>query len=92
MVTSFEGLLELFSTGDTTGNLETTSNPGSSKFCSALRGRDHGTTTLGVEEGDTMLSYNGADTFNSIYNHIFLSALAKIVPSLKPYARNLYVR
>ena len=38
------------------------------------------TATLGFEEGCTILSYNGANAFNSIYYHRFLPALAEIVP------------
>ena len=48
--------------------------------------------TLGFEEGCTILSYDGANTFNSIYRHRFLPALAEIVPSVIPYAANLYAR
>ena len=50
------------------------------------------TATLGFEEGCTILSYDGANTFNSIYRHRFLPALAEIVPSVVPYASNLYAR
>ena len=50
------------------------------------------TATLGFEEGCTILSYDGTNTFNSIYRHRFLPALAEIVPSVVPYASNLYVR
>ena len=50
------------------------------------------TATLGFEGGCTILSYDGANTFNSIYCHRFLSALAKIVPSVVPYAASLYAR
>ena len=49
-------------------------------------------TLLDVEEGCTILSYDGENTFNSIYRHRFLPALAEIVPSLVPYASNLYAR
>ena len=38
------------------------------------------TATLGFEEGCTILSYDGANAFNSIYRHRFLPALAEIVP------------
>ena len=48
--------------------------------------------TLGFEEGYTILSYDGANAFNSIYRHRFLPALAEIVPSMVPYAANLYAR
>ena len=48
--------------------------------------------TLGFEEGCTILSYDGANAFNSMYRHRFLPALAKIVPSVVPYASNLYAR
>ena len=50
------------------------------------------TATLGFEEGWTILSYDGANAFNSIYRHRFLPALAEIVPSVVPYASNLYAR
>ena len=50
------------------------------------------TATLGLEEDCTILSYDGANAFNSIYRHRFLPALAKIVPSVVPYASNLYER
>ena len=50
------------------------------------------TATLGFEEGCTILSYDGANVFNSIYRHRFLPALAEIVPSVVPYASNLYAR
>ena len=46
------------------------------------------TTTLGFEEGCAILSYDGANAFNSIYRHRFLPALAEIVPSVVPYASN----
>ena len=42
------------------------------------------TATLGFEEGCTILSYDGANAFNSIYRHRFLPALAEIVPSVVP--------
>ena len=48
--------------------------------------------TLGFEEGCTILSYDGANALNSIYRHRFLPALAEIVPSVVPYASNLYTR
>ena len=50
------------------------------------------TATLGFEECYTILSYNGANASNSIYRHRFLLALAEIVPSVVPYASNLYGR
>ena len=50
------------------------------------------TATLGFEEGFTILSYDGANTFNSIYRHRFLPELAEIVPSVVLYASNLYAR
>ena len=50
------------------------------------------TATLGFEEGCTILSFHGANTLNSIYRHRFLPALAEIVPSVVPYASNLYAR
>ena len=50
------------------------------------------TATLGFEEGCIILSYDGANAFNSIYRHRFLPALAEIVPSVVPYASNLYAR
>ena len=40
------------------------------------------TATLSLEEGYTILSYDGASAFNSIYRHRFLPALAEIVPSV----------
>ena len=48
--------------------------------------------TLGFEEDCTILSYDGENAFNSIYRHRFLPALAEIVPSMVPYASNLYAR
>ena len=50
------------------------------------------TATMGFEEGCTILSYDGANTFNSMYRYRFLPALAQIVPSAVPYAVNLYAR
>ena len=50
------------------------------------------TATLGFEEGCTILSYDGANAFNSIYRHRFLPALAEIAPLVVPYASNLYAR
>ena len=37
--------------------------------------------TLGFEEGCTILSYDGANAFNSIYRPRLLPALTKIIPS-----------
>ena len=48
------------------------------------------TATLGLKEGCTILSYDGTNTFNSIYRHRFLPAPAEIVPSVISYALNLY--
>ena len=48
--------------------------------------------TLGFEEGCTILSYDGADDFISIYRHRFLPALADIVPSVVLFVANLYGR
>ena len=45
--------------------------------------------TLGFEEGCTIVSYDGANAFDNIYHHRFLSALAEIVPSVVPYASKL---
>ena len=50
------------------------------------------TTTLGSQEGCIILSYDGANTFNSIYRPKFLPALAEIVPSVVSCAANLYPR
>ena len=50
------------------------------------------TATMGFEEGCITLSYDGANAFRSIYYHRFLPALAKFVPSVAPYATNLYER
>ena len=50
------------------------------------------TSTLDFEEGCTILSYDGANPFNSIYRHRFLPALAEFVPSAVPYASNLHAR
>ena len=50
------------------------------------------TAILGFKEGCTILSYDGANAFNSIYHHRFLPALAEIVPSVVPYALDLYAR
>ena len=50
------------------------------------------TATLGFDEGCTILSYDGANTLNSIYRHRFLPALAEIVPSAVPYTSNLCAR
>ena len=48
------------------------------------------TATLTFEEGCTILSYDGTSVFNSISRHRFLPALAEIVPSVVPYAANLW--
>ena len=50
------------------------------------------TATLDFEEGCTILSYDGANAFNTIYRHKFLSAIAETVLSVVPYASNLYAR
>ena len=50
------------------------------------------TATLGFKKGCTILSYDGASAFNSIYCHRFLPALAEFVPSVVPHASNLYAR
>ena len=50
------------------------------------------TATLGFEEGYTILSYDGANAFNSIYCLRFFQALAETVPSVTPYTSNLYAR
>ena len=50
------------------------------------------TATLSFEEGCTILSYDGANVFNSIYRHRFLPTLAEVVPAVVPYASNLYAR
>ena len=50
------------------------------------------TATLGLKEGCTFLSYDGTNTFNSIYRHRFLPAPAEIVPSVISYALNLYAQ
>ena len=50
------------------------------------------TTTLDFEEGCTILSYDGANGFSSIYRHRFLPALAETFPSVVPYASNLYAQ
>ena len=50
------------------------------------------TTTLGFEEGCTILSYGGANALNNIYRHRFLPTLAEIVPSVVTYASNLYAQ
>ena len=50
------------------------------------------TAMLGFEERCTILSYDGANAFNSIYRHRFLPALAKSVPSVAPYASSLYTQ
>ena len=50
------------------------------------------TVPLGFEEVCTILSYDGANAFNSKYCHRFLPALAEIVLSVVSYASNLYAR
>ena len=50
------------------------------------------TVKLGFEGGCTILSYDGANAFHSIYRHRLLPALAEIVSSVVPYASNLYAR
>ena len=50
------------------------------------------TPTRGFGEGCTILSYNGANAFNSIHHHRFLPALAEIIPSVVPNASNLYAK
>ena len=50
------------------------------------------TATLGFEAGCSILSYYGANALNSIYRYRFLPALAETVPSVVPYASNLYAR
>ena len=50
------------------------------------------TATLGFQEDSTILSYDGANAFNSMYRHRFLPALADVVPTVVPYAANLYAR
>ena len=49
-------------------------------------------TTLGFEEVCTILSYDRAVAFNSIYRYRFLPALEEIVPSVVPYTSNVYAR
>ena len=48
--------------------------------------------TLALEEGCTIRLNDGANAFNSVYRHRFLTALEEIVPSLVPYEANLYAR
>ena len=48
------------------------------------------TATLGFEQGCTILSYDGINAFNSIHRHRFLPALAETIPSVVPFASNLY--
>ena len=50
------------------------------------------TATLGFKEDRPLLSYDGENTFNSINCHMFLPALTEIVPSVVPYAADLYAR
>ena len=42
------------------------------------------TAILGFKEGCTILSYDGANAFNSMYRNRFLPTLAEIVPSVVP--------
>ena len=57
------------------------------------RSRDNGAhSNTGFEESCTILSYDRANAFNSIYRQKLLPALAEIVPSVVPYASNLYAR
>ena len=78
-VISCAELLALFFAADTAGSWQTTSSLGV-------------TATLGFEEGCTIPSYDGANALRSIYRHRFMPALAEIVPSVVPYASNLYAR
>ena len=86
----------LFSAADTAGSWQTTASPGArTAYLVAVSGGVEimaFTATLGFEEGCTILSYDGANAFNSIYRHRFLPALAETVPSVVPYASNLYAR
>ena len=50
------------------------------------------TATLGFEAGCTILSYYEANALNSLYCYRFLPALAETIPSVVPYASNLYAR
>ena len=50
------------------------------------------TATIGFEEGCTILSYDGANAFNSIHRHRFPPTLTEIVPSVVLYASNSYAR
>ena len=50
------------------------------------------TATPGFQEGCIILSYDGANAFDSIYRHRFPPALAEIVHSVVPYASKLYAR
>ena len=47
---------------------------------------------LAFQEGRTVLSFDGANAFNSIYRHRMPPALAEIIPSATIYATNLYAR
>lgn len=44
----------------------------------------------GFEEGCTILSYDGANTLNSMYRHTFLPQLAVVTPVAVNYATNFY--
>ena len=48
--------------------------------------------TLGFNEGCIILSYDGANVFNSKSGYRFLPTIAEMVPSVSPYAANLYAR
>ena len=50
------------------------------------------TGTLGFDEGFTILPYDGENGSNSIYCHRFLHTLVEIVPSVVPYASNLFAQ
>ena len=50
------------------------------------------TATLGFKKGYTTLSQNKANAFNDIYHQRFLPALAESIPSVVPYAAQLYAR
>ena len=88
-VMSCEELLGPFSAADTAGNLQTTSSLGPVQRSSSGRVEIMAlTATLRFKESCTILSYDGANAFNSLYRHRFLSALvAEIVPSVVLCAR-----
>ena len=50
------------------------------------------TPTLGFEKSCTIISYDGANASNSIYRRRFLPAVAESIPSVVPYASNLYAQ